>query len=154
MNIEYTGIDIVQALLDYAKSKSPGDYKFLLHRSLSIPVANNSCDFVCAFSLFTHLLHAESYIYMEDIKRALKPGGKLVFSFLEFPSESHWRVFEATVEAQKRHSSSHLNTFIERSVINIWSEKLGYQVEGYISDTEAPWNGSPLGQSIALLKKS
>ena len=132
VNIEYTGIDIVQPLLDYAKTKSPSEYKFLLHRALNIPAPENRCDFVCAFSVFTHLLHAESYIYMEDIKRTLKSGGKLVFSFLEFHSDSHWGIFEATVEAQRGHSNAHLNTFIERSVIDIWCRKLGYNMEAYI----------------------
>src|ERR1700736_6158594 len=37
MNIEFTGIDIVQSLLDYAKTKTPSNYRFLLHRALSIP---------------------------------------------------------------------------------------------------------------------
>jgi ubiquinone/menaquinone biosynthesis C-methylase UbiE len=55
MNIEYTGIDVVQCLLEYAKTKSPSDYKFLLHRALNIPAADNSCDFLCAFSVLTHL---------------------------------------------------------------------------------------------------
>jgi SAM-dependent methyltransferase len=59
LSVEYTGIDVVQSLLDYAKSKSPSHYKFLLHRALSIPVAENSCHCLCAFSVFTHLLHSE-----------------------------------------------------------------------------------------------
>jgi len=153
MKIEYTGIDIVQSLLDYARTKSPSDYKFLVHRALSIPTADNICDFLCAFSVFTHLLHAETYIYLQDIKRTLKPGGKLVFSFLEFRSDSHWSVFEGIVEAHRRRSSPLLITFIERSVIDIWCQKLGYEMEGYISDTEVRWNGKPLGQSVAMLRK-
>jgi ubiquinone/menaquinone biosynthesis C-methylase UbiE len=153
MKIEYTGIDIVQPLLDYAKSKSPPNYRFLLHRTLSIPSADNACEFVAAFSLFTHLLPTESFIYLEDIKRTLKSGGKLVFSFLEFLSDSHWPVFEAAVEAQRHYPNPLLNTFIERSVIDIWCNRLGYNIEGYISATEARWNGGPLGQSVAVLMK-
>ena len=38
---------------------------------------------ILAFSVFTHLLHEESFIYLEDFKRVLKPGGSVVFSFLE-----------------------------------------------------------------------
>jgi ubiquinone/menaquinone biosynthesis C-methylase UbiE len=153
MKVEYTGTDIVQSLLDYAKSKTPVNYKFLLHRALNIPSADNEADFVSAFSLFTHLLHAESYIYLEDIKRALKRGGKLVFSFLEFASDSHWSVFETTVRAQRTNPDSHLNMFIERSTIDLWCQKLGYEVEEYISGPEAPWKGQPLGQSTVIVRK-
>src|SRR5208283_1568437 len=153
MKIEYTGIDIVQSLIDYAKSKSPTNYRFFLHRALNMPSPDNVCDFVAAFSVFTHLLPAESFIYLEDIRRTLKPGGKLVFSFLEFLADSHWTIFEATVEAQRHHSSAPLNTVIERSVIDIWSSRLGYIMEGYITGTESRWNGRPLGQSVAILRK-
>jgi SAM-dependent methyltransferase len=153
LNVEYTGIDVVQSLLDYAKLKSPRDYKFLLHRALSIPAARDSCHCLCAFSVFTHLLHAETYIYLEDIKRVLKPGGKLIFSFLEFAFDYHWSVFETTVEAHRNTPSPPLNMFIERSVIDLWCMKLGFRQEAYISATESRWAGKPLGQSVAILKK-
>ena len=153
MKIEYTGVDIIQSLLDYAKSKSPTNYRFLLHRALNIPAPANVCEFVAAFSVFTHLLPAESLIYLEDIRRVLKPGGKLVFSFLEFRDDGHWTVFEATVETLRRQSSAPLNTFIERSVIDLWAKRLGYTMEGYVSATETRWGGGPLGQSVAILRK-
>ena len=54
MKVSYVGIDIVQALLDYAKTKAPG-YRFIRHRDLSIPLEDASMDMVSAFSLFTHL---------------------------------------------------------------------------------------------------
>jgi ubiquinone/menaquinone biosynthesis C-methylase UbiE len=153
MNIDFTGIDIVQSLLDYAKTKTPDNYKFLLHRELSIPSPDNQADFVSAFSVFTHLLHAETYIYLEDIKRTLKSGGILVFSFLEFSYEGHWAVFETTVEAQKVHSASHLTMFIERAAIVIWCKKLGYELVSFVDGKEAPWKGQALGQSTAILRK-
>jgi len=153
MMIQYTGIDIVQALLDYAKSKSPPNYRFLLHRALSIPAADNTCEFVASFSVFTHLLQAETYIYLQDIKRALKPGGKLVLSFLEIQCDSHWDSFESTVEAQREQGRAVLNMFIERSVMETWSNRLGYVMEVYIPGTEAPWDGKPLWQSVAILRK-
>src|SRR5689334_18149121 len=73
--VSYVGIDIIKRLLDYAKSKAPR-YEFILHRELSIPQPDASADIVSAFSLFTHLLQAETYIYLEECKRILKPGGK------------------------------------------------------------------------------
>jgi len=114
MRIKYLGTDVVQILLDYAKTKCKPDYTFKLHRELSIPAADRSLDMVCAFSVFTHLLHEETYIYLEDIKRALKPGGKLVFSFLEFDRNPHWTVFDSNVQARRKAANVHLNMFIER----------------------------------------
>lgn len=100
-DIDYTGVDIVPDLLEYARSKSNSSFKFLLHRELSLPVEDRSLDMVCAFSVFTHLQHDESFLYLQDARRALKPGGVFVFSFLEFTAKSHWSVFESTVSNRR-----------------------------------------------------
>ena len=154
LQVDYLGIDIVQALLDYAASKSPPGYRFVLHRQLSIPAADASADMVCAFSVFTHLLHAESFIYMQDIFRVLRPGGRLVFSFLEFADAQHWHVFDRTVDAQRRNTLPHLNQFIERNAIDLWCGKLGYVREAFVNGADAPWGNAPaLWQSLAILRK-
>jgi ubiquinone/menaquinone biosynthesis C-methylase UbiE len=46
--IDYLGVDIVQALLDYAATKSPASYRFVLNRSLTLPADDKSADFVTA----------------------------------------------------------------------------------------------------------
>lgn len=150
--ISYVGIDIVQELLDYAKSKAP-TYEFILHRGLSIPQPDGSADMVSAFSLFTHLLHAETYIYLEECVRILKPGGKVVFSFLEFAEPAHWDTFVHTRAATKEDTLAHLNTFIERGAINAWAQKLGLAIERYISATEPVLDKHALGQSVVVLRK-
>ena len=147
------GTDIVQSLLDYAKTKAPPHYRFELHRALSLPVADSSCDFVSAFSVFTHLLHEETYLYLEDAHRALRSGGLVVFSFLEFSNPNHWVVFEGTVEGQRTQTRPHLNTIIERGAIDAWASHLGFVREAFISGTEAPWGSHPIWQSVAILRK-
>ena len=147
--IDYLGTDVVQSLLDYAAKKSPG-YRFKLHRQLSIPARDASADIISAFSVFTHLLHHETFIYMEEAKRALKPGGKLIFSFLEFAEPGHWSVFSATVEAQRASSVPHLNTFIERNMITIWAARLGFGEPLFFDAGQVP-GAAPLGQSLAIL---
>ena len=151
MDVSYVGIDIVQALLDYARSKAP-KYQFLLHRGLSIPQEANSADMVSAFSLFTHLLQAESYLYLEEAARVLKPGGKVVFSFLEFAEPAHWKTFEHTVGSARQSTGDHLNMFMERSAIDVWARRLGLAVERYF-DSSATWSGHALGQAVAVLRK-
>ncbi|WP_306602704.1 rhamnan synthesis F family protein [Azonexus sp.] len=150
--ISYTGIDIVQALLDYAQSKAP-NYRFILSRQLSLPLLDASVDMISAFSLFTHLLHTESYCYLAECARVLRPGGKVVFSFLEFAEPHHWHVFEHTAEMTRHNTLGHLNMFIERSTISIWAAHLGFQIEGFIDAAQPIWESHPLGQSIALLSK-
>ena len=153
MRIDYLGIDIVQALLDYARTKSPRTYRFVLNRTLNIPAPDASADMVCAFSVFTHLLHAETYLYMEDIRRVLRPGGRLVFSFLEFRAAEQWNVFSDAVRAVSESRRIHLDMFIERSVIDVWCAHLGFEREQFVGPGD-PGPGGSFGQSVAILRRT
>ncbi len=154
MEIAYLGIDIVQALLDYAAGRAPPHYRFVLHRALHIPAPDASADMICAFSVFTHLLHTETFRYLEDMGRVVRPGGVLLFSFLEFAAPAHWAQFLASVEAERLDTLPHLNQFIERPVIDLWCDKLGLRREGFIDGSDAPWPGAPpLWQSLAVLRR-
>lgn len=152
--IEYLGIDIIASLLDYARTKAPSNFRFVLNRELMLPEDDNVADIICAFSLFTHLLHTESYIYLEEMRRVLKPSGRIIFSFLEFAEPEHWAVFDATLAAQRGSSSPHLNMFIERNVIEVWCAHLGLRCEEFIDATDPRWDGESLGQAIAVLRKT
>lgn len=152
-HIEYLGIDIVEVLLDYAKTVCPSHYRFRRNVNLKIEEPEGIADMVCAFSLFTHLLHEETYIYLREIHRCLKQGGKLVFSFLEFHQPVHWGIFAQTVNDRYLGKTSHLNMFIERNVIERWSQALGFHQLSFVDSTDKRWNGQALGQSIAILTK-
>jgi ubiquinone/menaquinone biosynthesis C-methylase UbiE len=153
VQIEYLGTDVVQRLLDYAAKVCPKHYRYKCHRELSVPAPDSSADMVCAFSLFTHLLHEESYIYLQESHRVLKPGGKFVMSFLEFASPSHWAIFQPTMEARRHNARQPLNMFIERNVIDVWCGHLGFVRESFVDGTDPRWQGSALGQSLAVLRK-
>lgn len=153
LKIDYIGTDVVQDLLDYAVTKTPSHFRFLRHQALSVPAEDSSIDIACAFSVFTHLLHHETYIYLEDMKRALKPGGKIVFSFLEFAESSHWWIFNATVEYALNATTPHLNQFIERNAIDLWAKRLGLVVERYIDGQEGVGGAAPLGQCTVILAR-
>ena len=151
-NLDYTGIDIVKKLLEYAKSKAP-NYQFLLSQGLRLPIESDSLDMICAFSLFTHLPHAETFIYLHESLRTLKPGGLLVFSFIEFAEPGHWHVFETTIESSINDSMTHTNVFIERNAIKLWAEKIGLELKGFVDAGQPLMDDKPLGQSIAILVK-
>jgi SAM-dependent methyltransferase len=150
--LSYVGIDIVKSLLEYAKKKAPG-YEFILHRDLSIPQPDASADMVSAFSLFTHMLHEDTYAYLEECVRVLKPGGTIVFSFLEFAEPAHWAEFMRTRAAAQASKDAPLNVFIERGAIEAWASRLGVHVERYVDASFPSWQGHALGQSVAILAK-
>lgn len=165
--LSYTGIDVVQDLLDYASDICQReDWSFIKATDLQIPLADNSVDIVTSFSVFTHLLHEETYAYLAEIRRVLKPGGKVVFSYLDFSIPEHWIIFASNLN--QINNRVHLNQFIDPQAIKVWSQHLQLTLEHifhgnepYINITEPveAENGEihqgmiSLGQSVCVLKK-
>lgn len=145
-NVRYTGIDVVQRMLDYAATKCPPHFQFICHHGVDIPLPDGTIDIAIAFSLFTHLLHEETYCYLQELHRVLKPDVLFIMSFLEFFRDGHWSIFQGTVDARKQHSKVPLNMFIEEAVLRLWASKTGFRIEKI--DRE-----SPLGQTVAFLRR-
>ena len=78
----YTGADVVPELLEELARQCP-DYATVLNTAPTIMASDGSLDMVFHWSVFTHLFPAEAYLYTAETFRALKPGGRMVFSFLE-----------------------------------------------------------------------
>ncbi|MGH7393310.1 MAG: class I SAM-dependent methyltransferase, partial [Candidatus Rokuibacteriota bacterium] len=45
-----------------------------------------SVDMICAFSVFTHMEHEDTYLYLKEARRVVRPGGRLVLSCLPMDS--------------------------------------------------------------------
>ncbi len=161
----YLGTDVVPELLSFAKKLcGRPDWRFEKVTEIEIPEHDSRADMVCFFSVLTHLLHEDSYLYLSEAKRVLRPGGRIVFSFVEFALEYHWHIFEGNL----RNAHKHLNQFIGRDAIQAWARHLGLRVEG-IHDGDKPHfpvpfpiqmeNGTliqdrgTIGQSVCVLVK-
>ncbi len=166
-DLEYLGVDVVDDLLQYARKlvKRP-DWKFVKSTNLTLPASDSSKDLACAFSVFTHLLHEETYVYLKEARRVLKPGGKLVFSFLDFTVPAHWTVFETNLA--NIHQRSVLNQFMDANSIQIWCQHLEFELvalhpgnEPYtilpepviMEDGSVLTGKASMGQSVCVLAK-
>jgi ubiquinone/menaquinone biosynthesis C-methylase UbiE len=122
----YTGTDIVGGFIDELKRKCPG-YDAYVHQAPTIRAEGSSLDMVYHWSVFTHLAPEECFLYVEDSFRALKPGGKLVFSFLEFTEPLHRDHFMNRVRrVQKGKDLNLLDTFLHRDWIALWAQQIGF----------------------------
>jgi ubiquinone/menaquinone biosynthesis C-methylase UbiE len=85
LNGRYLGIDIVPELVEHARATvDRPDWRFKVADGLTIPEKVGEANQVCFFSVLTHLLHEQSFRYLEEARRVLKPTGRIIFSFLEF----------------------------------------------------------------------
>jgi len=166
--MRYLGTDISQTLLDYAeKTVGRADFRFKRVDGLQIPERNCVADVVVFFSVGTHLLQEEFFLYLEDARRVLKPGGRIIFSFLDIVLPGVRVVFRETVEAARSAERFHLNTFIGHSDIPAWADMLAMKlvalhpgdhpvgeasaaVRAVLSEAVADRH---LGQSVAVLEK-
>lgn len=166
--IRYIGCDVVPVLLDYARDlcRRP-DWRFVATEGHGVPCDDAMADYVCFFSVFTHLLHEDTYRYFLETKRVLRPGGVFVFSFLEFHVPCHWETFMGSL-AREEHGR-HLNQFLDRDAICAFASHAGLEVIS-IHDGDKPhipipeeivWEGGQrmrefgnLGQSVAVLRKT
>jgi SAM-dependent methyltransferase len=150
----YLGIDLVPDLVAHARRVSRRtDWRFEVIDHIGIPEADGQADMVCFFSVLTHLLHEQSYWYLEEAKRVLKPGGRVVFSFLEFREPGHMPLFWATLAASKARVTAPMNVFIEREAIQRWADALVMELEEIRYGSEEIVPEGPLGQSVCVLRK-
>jgi ubiquinone/menaquinone biosynthesis C-methylase UbiE len=165
---KYLGTDVVADFIRHAREiTNRPDWRFEVTDGIKIPEKDNQADMVCFFSVFTHLLHEQSYMYLQEAKRVLKPSGKIIFSFLEFKIPDQWVVFETTF--QKAYKSHPLVMFVSRDAIQAWADHAGLEIASFI-DGNIPHipiphplkfeNGStvekiaklgPIGQSVCIL---
>jgi 2-polyprenyl-3-methyl-5-hydroxy-6-metoxy-1,4-benzoquinol methylase len=149
----YQGHDILRELVDHLKETCPG-YQACTHLDLSIPSETNSQDIIFHWSVFTHLLAEECFIYMKDMYRALKPGGKLLFSFLELSEPLHYRIFMQDVDIyeQPDQAIGHINTFLHREWISAWANEIGFRHVDFTSGSDDSHHPC-FGQSLVSMIK-
>jgi len=163
----YLGTDILDPLLDHArKICGRNDWEFVKTDGQKIPWADETADLVCAFSVFTHITHEETWRYVVEAKRVLKPGGSIVCSFLEFKIRGHWAIFRDDVKDFSPNKV--LNQFLSRDAFEAFAFNAGLEVVAFF-DGDKPHipidevlrfeNGhrvekvGSLGQSVCVLRK-
>jgi ubiquinone/menaquinone biosynthesis C-methylase UbiE len=97
----YIGIDISKTMLAHARVLvgqrilSPScSVEFVHQRTPNFALPDKSVGMVCAFSVFTHMEHEDTYRYLRDARRIIKDGGRFVYSCLPMDLASSRAAFE------------------------------------------------------------
>lgn len=79
-NIDYTGVDISEKLIQKAKEKYP-DKEFRKADALGLPFENQSFDKILSVAVFHHIPSEEYRIrFLKEAKRVLRPNGLLILT--------------------------------------------------------------------------
>lgn len=150
---QYSGADVVDGLVRELKRKCP-DYTAYVHRQPSIVADDASLDMIFHWSVFTHISIEEVYLYLEDSHRAMKPGAKLVFSFLELTDPEHYRaIFENRLgRLRRKRELKLLDTFLHREWITLWAAKIGFEQPEFTEGADASRH-PPMWQTLASMIK-
>jgi SAM-dependent methyltransferase len=163
----YSGFDIMESAVTYARNlcKMPG-WKFGVTEGLSVDVPKGAGDMVCFFSVFTHITHEHTYLYLKDAVRILKPGGLVIFSFLEFAVPSHWDAFAKAVNNFGKETEPVV--FLDRAGITQFANHLDFEVLALVDGDKPTFpieeelslgptvimkGRGLLGQSLAIMRK-
>jgi SAM-dependent methyltransferase len=149
----YMGADIVAGFVSELKRKCPG-YEAHVHREPTIVAGDGSIDMLFHWSVFTHVPPEECFLYLEDSFRALKPGGKLIFSFLELTDPGHYeRVFKNRVARLRgKRRLKLLDTFLHRDWIALWAKEIGFEPPQF-TDGQDNSRHPEMWQTIAAMVK-
>lgn len=146
--LRYAGFDVVEDLLVHARAivQRP-DWRFELLTAPVLPLADESADMCCYFSVFTHLKPPLIAAYLRESQRVLRPGGKVVFSFLDPGVGAHRRLVEPNpVKRIVARLIYPLNIGFTPQEVAAWAPAAGL----HVAHVESP---HPLGQSVAVFEK-
>lgn len=148
----YKGADIIEGFVSELKHKCPG-FDAVVNRSPTIVAEDGSLDMVFHWSVFTHVSPEECFLYLQDTYRALKPGGKLVFSFMELSDPEHYVIFEKRLDQYRQGTTPPiLDAFLHRDWISLWARKIGFGEPSFTDGQDDKCH--PLAwQTVAALEK-
>jgi SAM-dependent methyltransferase len=108
----YIGIDISKTFLQQARDRisrlipdPPCQVSWVEQPPITrFPIKDYSADMICAFSVFTHMEHEDTFRYLVDALRILRPGARFVFSCLPIDLAAAQDIFatEAAMDLGQR----------------------------------------------------
>jgi SAM-dependent methyltransferase len=111
-----------------------------------MPKKDSVADYISFFSVITHLKPQESLQYLQDAKRTLKPGGKIIASFLDRNVKDHRRLAGSRLRqlAHRLLGDGVTNTLLDEPTMLAFGQRLGMTAE-FVT--------SPMGHKLCVYMK-
>jgi SAM-dependent methyltransferase len=162
----YIGTDISPTMLQHAQERTAVlgrgcRIEWQVQRDGSFELPDASVDMFAAFSVFTHMEHEDTYLYLCDARRACRPGGRFVFSCLTMDLPAARDVFtESASHALAARWERVRNVTTSYDLMDEVAALAGWRVVEWHpgSDEVIPMHDDPavlgaIGQSICVLER-
>lgn len=162
----YIGTDISPTMLKHAQqaiaevSPNPPCSVELRHqKDINFQMPAKSVDAICAFSVFTHMEHEDTYLYLRSARNIVKDDGMFVLSCLPMTLSAAREVFlqQASLDPVARWGAVR-NVTTSKDMMEALAEMTGWRVAKWYSGDEpnmvdpATDQKMGFGQSVCVLK--
>jgi SAM-dependent methyltransferase len=121
-NFRFTHVDLFNGSYNPSGTIQPAEFTF--------PYEDEQFDLVCLYSVFTHLLPPDLERYVAEVRRVLKPGGRVLATFFLLNEEST-RELSAGVEADAE--SAHRAKYLLESDDGEWATAVPDEPEAMVA---------------------
>ncbi len=161
----YIGIDVSKTMLAHARTligeKIPSplcSIEFLHQTTSDFPQPDKTVDMVCAFSVFTHMEHEDSFRYLRSARRIINDDGRFIYSCLTMDLDISRGDFlqQASLDTVERWAVVR-NVTTSRELMDTIARMAGWEpirwYQGDQPNIQLPYSSEikALGQSICVL---
>ncbi len=163
----YVGIDIAQSMLDHARAlidtrhpSPPCRVTWQQQRDDTFQLPDASADMMCAFSVFTHMEHEDTFRYLVSARRVVRPGGRFLFSCLPMSLAAARDIFRESASrtlAERWATVRNVTTTPEMmetlATMAGWTVRGWYAGDARVIETPGESDRLSLGQSTCVLER-
>lgn len=151
----YIGTDVSDSMLRRAESRLAAlegipdcAVRWIKQRGTSFDLPDRSVDMIAAFSVFTHIEHEDTYNFLRDGLRVIRPGGRFVFSCLPMDLATARSVFESSARLEHSDRWAQVrNVTTSVDLMDAISRMAGWEQERWI-----PARADYFGQTVCVLQ--
>jgi ubiquinone/menaquinone biosynthesis C-methylase UbiE len=159
----YVGIDISKSFLVAARHRIDAvgsatcDVRLLHQTTEAFDVEDGAADFICAYSVFTHMEPEDLYRYLVALRRIIKNGGQALLSFLPLDLQDARDVFLNECQFDPVQRWDRVRNFTtSQELVNSIAAMADWSIVKWLSGAQAQAvdvNGDDcrLGQSVVVL---